>query len=63
MTGLYFPEEEAKLKCPYRDCAWAMGLAGRGVCEMRGLWFTSHCPAYQTDEEFEEEWRERDANI
>ena len=64
MTGLYFPEKKwLELKCRYVDCAWGMGLAGRGICEAHGLWFTSHCPGYETDEELEEEWRERDANF
>lgn len=43
---------DSKLKCDFLDCAWGMGLAGRGVCTADGAWWMQCCPEWQDNDEY-----------
>lgn len=39
-------------KCPFMTCAAGMGLAGMGVCFLRGEWDNPECPKHKSDDDF-----------
>ena len=46
------PDNETP-KCPFIDCCYGIGLAGRGVCINGGDWEDPKCPQYEKIEDME----------
>jgi len=44
-------------KCPFVDCLYGMGLAGRGVCLAGGKWDDPDCSKYENEFEALERWK------
>lgn len=55
-----------KIKCEFIDCFAGMGLAGTGICFLKGIWWHQSCPMYKNENEALLEWKkecdERDFN-
>ena len=47
------PLDSTQWKCNWLKCAHGCGLAGRGICSVRGEWWDSKCSKFETIKEFE----------
>lgn len=57
------PNNSARWRCNFLECAHGMGLAGRGLCVMRrydkAWWWDENCPGFRTMEALEKEMKEK----
>ena len=56
------PDNSARWKCNWLECASGMGLAGMGLCASTGEWWNKDCPKFQTIEQLEKEMKEAHAD-
>ena len=55
---------DERARCRFIGCAAGMGLAGMGVCFMRGEWDNPKCPKFMSEEEFiKEHENQRDEGV
>ena len=59
MKTTYRPSGE-KILCPFIDCFYGIGLAGRGVCNGGGDWKDPNCPKYENEDEALKKWKEKE---
>lgn len=62
MTDLEHENFRYVVKCDWLRCAAGMGLAGNGNCSFRGNWKDKDCVMFITDEDFLNDWKERESN-
>lgn len=47
----YLADWEKEIKCKYLECAWGMGVAGRGECAGGGNMKSKNCRSFEEDSE------------
>lgn len=50
------PLNSERWKCDWIDCAYGLGLGGRGVCP--GEWWKEECPEFITCDDLEKKMKE-----
>ena len=53
------PMNSERWMCSWLDCAGGMGLAGSGICSLRGEWWKKKCSSFQTNTEFKESYSQK----
>lgn len=48
--GYVPPDKTCLMKCNWLECVAGCGIAGSGVCFLKGEWWKKKCPKFKKDE-------------